>query len=70
MAAYGETNESLCESCANLTCPRAATKAISREERSEEVEHGRVASSGVFTEKRFVNLNIIGNCLLLFLSCL
>lgn len=51
---HGETNESLCESCANLTCPRAATKAISREERSEEVEHGRVASRSVSTEKRFV----------------
>lgn len=40
---HGETNESLCESSVNLTCPRAASKAILREERSEEVEHGRVA---------------------------
>lgn len=55
---HGETNESLCESCANLTCPRAATR-------------GKVGGSGAWprcVEKRFhgekiraANLNIIGN---------
>ena len=60
----GETNESLCESCVNLTCSLppllfAATKAILREERSEEVEHGstvapRVVRRSIFTGQRFV----------------
>lgn len=62
---HGETNESLCESSVNLTCPRAVSKAILREERSEEVEHGRVATSGrsVFAKRRLVSCsNIIGNC--------
>ena len=62
---HGETNESLCESSVNLTCPRVVSKAILREERSEEVEHGRVATSGrsVFANRRLVRCsNIIGNC--------
>lgn len=53
----------------NLTCP---TKAILREERSEEVEHARVAPREEEAFLRGKDSNIIGNCplfpLLLFFS--
>lgn len=45
----------------NLTCP---TKAILREERSEEVEHARVAPREEEAFLRGKDSNIIGNCLL------
>lgn len=45
----------------NLTCP---TKAILREERSEEVEHARVAPREEEAFLRGKGSNIIGNCLL------
>lgn len=45
----------------NLTCP---TKVILREERSEEVEHARVAPREEEAFLRGKDSNIIGNCLL------
>lgn len=38
---HGETNESLCESSVNLTCPRAASKAI--------LPRGKVGGSGAWS---------------------